>query len=346
MRAFIVEDTGDPIALNHTQLNFDYCMASRVGQPDFEYFVTYNWELVDIDKYDHVIVAKSGTIFPYGYYETLVDQINEIEAKFIDIGPVTVIKPSGINDRVSITPNWQMDDIAHVVVKNSQGVYILHNEIPIVKSATDKDVEWAMTLSSGFYINYILKNNGFKENADIHHVDISKQSLMVREYTIKNWDGLDFYYWVKHLHKKFPMLKLFSKKVSGAVLAHMDQYFVDWLDHWKMYQNCNHHYHYCNINFIDNILQKHSPRDKSSVFWFNGALKRMPANLNKTSRQGYEATKQFLNTLGVHNQDMIVYGSDHCVNEYNGISVRDAIRKTTFDSREKLWKRIPGHTGS
>ena len=34
---------------------------------------------------------------------------------------------------------------------------------------------------------------------------------------------------------------------------------------------------------------------------------------------------------------MIVYGSDHCVNEYNGITVKSAIKRTKYNSRDTLW---------
>ena len=54
------------------------------------------------------------------------------------------------------------------------------------------------------------------------------------KYTIKNWDGKDFYLWFDHLHNKFPMLKLFSKSISKQCVEHMEQTFnTNWLDHWK-----------------------------------------------------------------------------------------------------------------
>ena len=44
------------------------------------------------------------------------------------------------------------------------------------------------------------------------------------------------------------------------------------------------------------------------------------------------------NNIPVHyNSNMIVYGSDHCVTEYNGITVKSAIKRTKYNSRDKLW---------
>jgi len=355
MKAFVIikDDCGCDIALNYTQLNFDYCMAGRINKPEFEFFITHDVKLINIYRYEYVIVVDSGTILPYTYYEEqLHDKIKDSNAEYIDIVPhITIIKPGG-KGREELIPNWIIpfidssshEGVTNLLLKNSNTCYIMHNEIPIVKCVTDKDIEWAMTLSSGFYINYILYNNGFKENADIHHIDISKPSLYIRKYTIKNWDGKDFYLWFDHLHNKFPMLKLFSKSISKQCVEHMEQTFnTNWLDHWKKYQQCNHQYHYCNLNDISsliNILDKHNPSKKVSTFWWNGAHKRLPANVMKTSKQGFESVKIFLETLNNYNSNMVVYGSDHCVNEYNGITVKEAIKKTKYNSRDKLWMEI------
>ena len=37
---------------------------------------------------------------------------------------------------------------------------------------------------------------------------------------------------------------------------------------------------------------------------------------------------------------MVAYGNDHCITEYNGITVKEAINKTMHNSRESLWKLI------
>ena len=352
MKAFVIikDDWGCDIALNYTQLNFDYCMVGRINKPEFEFFITHDIKLINVYRYEYVIVVDSGTIIPYTYYEEqLHDKIKDSNAEYIDIVPhITIIKPGG-KGREELKLNWTIpfvnssshESITNLLLKNSNTCYIMHNEIPVAKCATDKDIEWAMTLSSGFYINYILNNNRFKEDANIHHIDISKPSLHIREYTTKNWNGEDLYSWVDHLHNKFPMLKLFSKSISTQCVEHMEQTFnSNWLSHWKKYQQCNHHYHHCNLNDISsliNILDKHSPSKKVSTFWWNGALKRLPANIMKTSKQGCESVKIFLETLNNYNSNMIVYGSDHCVTEYNGITVKSAIKRTKYNSRDKLW---------
>ena len=219
----------------------------------------------------------------------------------------------------------------------------MHNEIPTPKSF-NKEIEWAMTVSSGFYINYVLYNNGFKDDANIHHIDISKPSLRIRRYTIEHWDGQDFNLWVEHLHKKFPLLNMFSKSISSQCLEHMEQTFdTNWLEHWKKYKQCNHYYHFCNLNdnkSLINILNKHNPNKKVSTFWWNGALKRLPGSILKTSEQSFQSVKTFLETLNSYNSNMVAYGNDHCITEYNGITVKEAINKTMHNSRESLWKLI------
>ena len=262
MKAFVIikDDWGCDIALNYTQLNFDYCMVGRINKPEFEFFITHDIKLINVYRYEYVIVVDSGTIIPYTYYEEqLHDKIKDSNAEYIDIVPhITIIKPGG-KGREELKLNWTIpfvnfsshESITNLLLKNSNTCYIMHNEIPVAKCATDKDIEWAMTLSSGFYINYILNNNRFKEDANIHHIDISKPSLHIREYTTKNWNGEDLYSWVDHLHNKFPMLKLFSKSISTQCVEHMEQTFnSNWLSHWKKYQQCNHHYHHCNLNDI------------------------------------------------------------------------------------------------
>ena len=54
---------------------------------------------------------------------------------------------------------------------------------------------------------YVLYNNGFKDDANIHHIDISKPSLRIRRYTIEHWDGQDFNYGLSILHKKISFIK-------------------------------------------------------------------------------------------------------------------------------------------
>jgi len=365
MRAFVIitkkSDWISNIALNYTQLNFDYCMANRINKPDFEFIITNDANLVNIYRYEYVIIVDSGTILPYTYYEEWIhDKIKKSDAEYIDFKDtptVTIVKPGG-KGREELTLNWALpfidpsstdtfsathESAINLLLKNSNTCYIMHNEIPTPESF-NKEIEWAMTLSSGFYINYILHNNGFKDDANIHHIDISKPSLRIRRYTIEHWDGQDFNLWVEHLHEKFPLLNMFSKSISSQCLEHMEQTFdTNWLEHWKKYKQCNHYYHLCNFNdnkSLINILNKHHPGNKVSTFWWDGALKRLPGNILKTSEQSFQSVKTFLTTLSNYNSNMIVYGSDHCNNEYNGITVNKAIKKTMHNSRDSLWKLI------
>ena len=60
----------------------------------------------------------------------------------------------------------------------------------------------------------------------------------------------------------------------------------------------------------------------------------------KTSEQSFQSVKTFLETLNSYNSNMVAYGNDHCITEYNGITVKEAINKTMHNSRESLWKLI------
>ena len=63
MRAFVIitkkSDWISNIALNYTQLNFDYCMANRINKPDFEFIITDDANLVNIYRYEYVIIVDS-----------------------------------------------------------------------------------------------------------------------------------------------------------------------------------------------------------------------------------------------------------------------------------------------
>ena len=88
MKAFIIitkhSDYLSNIVLNYTQLNFDYCMAGRINKPDFEFIITHDVNLVNINKYEYIIVVESGTILPYTYYEEHIHyKIKESNAKYI-----------------------------------------------------------------------------------------------------------------------------------------------------------------------------------------------------------------------------------------------------------------------
>jgi hypothetical protein len=208
-----------------------------------------------------------------------------------------------------------------------------------------------MTVSSGFYINYVLHQSNFTNNTRIHHIDVSPMSLAVRKYTVENWDGHNFYEWMDHVYDKFPLLEIFNGKyrlhshhpAARKCWQHvLDTFGKDgWINHWTKYTSCKHTYNHCNL--MDNS-KLHETFNKlnmtgNGAFWWNGALKRLPANILKTSTQSHVGSLQFMNTLALQNPDTSVYGSDHCTNPFNGISVKDAISQATHDSRDLLWKR-------
>ena len=114
--------------LNYTQLNFDYCMAGRINKPEFEFFITHDVKLINIYRYEYVIVVDSGTILPYTYYEEQIhDKIKDSNAEYIDIEPhITIIKPGG-KGREELKLNWTIpfvdssshESITNLLLKNS-----------------------------------------------------------------------------------------------------------------------------------------------------------------------------------------------------------------------------------
>ena len=59
MRAFVIitkkSDWISNIALNYTQLNFDYCMANRINKPDFEFIITNELGTSSIPMFFHIV---------------------------------------------------------------------------------------------------------------------------------------------------------------------------------------------------------------------------------------------------------------------------------------------------
>ena len=89
MRAFVIitkkSDWISNIALNYTQLNFDYCMGNRINKPDFEFIITNDANLVNIYRYEYVIIVDSGTIIPYTFYEEQMHEpIKKSNAEYIN----------------------------------------------------------------------------------------------------------------------------------------------------------------------------------------------------------------------------------------------------------------------
>ena len=113
-------------------------------------------------------------------------------------------------------------------------------------------------------------------------------------------------------------------------------------EHYKKNAELKHKIHFNGKDTtLGQILDEHKAYD-FSVFWYNGALKRQPANVNKTSQQSYTNVKRFMKTLESYNPKLLVYGSDHCCHTFNGTSTKAAsiMLKDGGDSRAKLWKRV------
>lgn len=354
------------VATNYTKLNFDYCMADRFDEnADWHFYDTTNLNWDKFKNYEFTVTVKPGDIFPYSYFNRRIQhQIGKF--RFTKVGPAKIYCPSGtgegeiklpynfsyVNPTNSDTFSATHDQAIDMVLRNSNLAYVVHNEIPEPVYGLENGVKWAMTVSSGFYINYILEDAGFDSSTIINHIDISKVSLAVRKYTLENWDGTEYLKWLDHIYEKFPLLDVFNAgqfkrghKPTHHVLAHMEQKWKtagNWEKHWKEYQKCKHNYYVCNLGDSDafkRILSEHKSYD-SSVFWYNGALKRQPANVNKTSEQSHQNAKRFMQTLVDYNPKMLVYGSDHCCNKFNGISSQQALEQMKEDSRATIWKQI------
>ena len=365
----------DHVAANYTKLCFDYCMASRVDKPDVEFFETNYWESVVplLDNYDYVLILSAGVLFEYSYWEdqikSLVEEnINNGNITFSDCDYITVSKKGNIDKPVqdiklgkqfpyvdsSTEDTFSKTHInaMEILVHNSNLSYLIHNEIPVVNKGTTQPLDYAITLSSGFYINYVLDVNTFTDNTVVHHVDVSRMSLYARQYMIENWSGGNFLGYLDYMYKKFPMLELFNGKhrlhshhpAAQKCWNHVIETFGEegWMQHWKKYKNLKHTYNHVNLQNNTNLRKTLGKYDLTGngAFWWNGALKRMPANVLKSSDQSYESAKEFLSTLEFINPDMIAYGSDHCVTEFNGCTVKQALSTMSTNSRENLWKKL------
>lgn len=353
------------VATNYTKLNFDYCMADRfIENSDWDFYETNKLNLNNYNNYEFIIVTKPGVIFPYSYFQRVIEpHISDAEYyKFPNTELVHIWCPKGygvkeldikytfpyVDPTNANTFSATHDSAIDILLRNSNLAYVVHNETP-KPVELKKPVQWAMTVSSGFYINYILEDAGFDSKTIVNHVDISKSSLAVRRYTIENWDGKDYLKWLDHLYEKFPLLDIFNSgqfkrghRPTHQVLEHMEyKWGNSWEQHWKKYQECDHYYNICNfgdVNAFNKILQEHDVYE-TSVFWYNGALKRQPANVNKTSRQSHANAKRFMKAIADYNPNLLVYGSDHCCKQFNGVKATTALEAMEEDSRETLWRR-------
>ena len=375
MKAFVIQHDSPidswfyRVATNYTKLNFDYCMADRFKEnAEWQFFESSIPITSCLPNFEFTIVVKPGTIFPYSFYQRKIEpRLGEFQ--ITTVGPAKVFHSDiGLPKEGTLKVKYQFpyinptnedtfssthDQGIDMLLKNSNLSYVVHNEIPEPVYNLNKPIKWAMTVSSGFYINYILHAGGFDANTIVNHIDISKSSLEVRKYTIENWNGIDYLHWIDHLYEKFPLLNVFNgeqfrrgHKPTHVVLDHMSTIWseAEWIKHWQKYQTCTHNYYTCNFadtKSFKKILSTYK-NNYTSVFWYNGALKRMPANINKTSDQSHKHAKTFMQQVVDYNPSTLVYGSDHCCAKYNGISALDALNSMKEDSRLNLWRTYNG----
>ena len=344
------------IVLNYSQLSIDFSVSSRYATDEMDYYVVPEFVEKHFENYTSVLIIEAGTLFLWGTYERQV--ANNLENyEWTNILPtVRVWQPAGtgtqdisLYEQVDYVPSDTERNFLHghtAVVKNliddSNMTYLVHNELPVY-GAQGNSVDWAVTVSSGFFINSLLDYYGFHPGTVIHHMDISKPSLQVRRYTIENWNGVDLSAWIQHVQAKFPTIGLFNKshfteknqtwRVMWDELQ--SEFGIDWQDHWQSYRHLEHHYHRVNISDPDDVKQV-IPDSGQGLIWWNGALKRMPGNLLKDSQASWEHAKRFIKSLP---GDTICYGSDHCLQQYNGISADKCLEQVTAEnSRSRLWK--------
>ena len=354
------------VAKKYTQLSFDYCMADRLGDSDYEFLSVQDLEWVPVENYDYCIILTPGVILEYSYWESKIRPLVEKSKA----GHITfdnpyfwIVRHTGTDiQHIKLDRHYPYIDAStedsfaqtHTavmtgLVQNSNISYIIHNEIPQPVKRHDH-LDFVMTVSSGFYINFVLHQSDFSTYTSVHHLDVSPMSLRVRKYTIDNWNGKDFYAWMDHLYEKFPLLEVFNGRYrlhshhpsAKRCWQHVQDTFGDkWLSHWKRYQQCQHTYN--TVNFGDNQQLRRTLDSLdlagAGAFWWNGALKRMPANVLKNSRQSFTGALDFVNTLAEYNPNIAGYGSDHCVTPFNGNTVLEISDILVQDSREALWKK-------
>lgn len=346
------KDHHDDVALNYTQLSLDYQEKNRIPtQNKIDYFVVDDY--TTLPGYDVIMVVQAGTIFLWGAYELHYKQmVEESPFEYITLNKnVWFHKPSGTGDTKFVgkhihTLNTETakdfygshDNLLTSLIDDSNITYLMHNEIPNYGPVTEP-VDWAMTVSSGFFINCILSHHGYKDTTVVHHVDISKISLQVHRYTIRKWNGVDFPGWMKHLNEKFISMGLWNRRKFTeqdnkwqSVWDNVQEFFGDdWYEHWERYCSLEHKWHRMNIKDIHTI-----PKKGQGIIWWNGALKRLPSNLLKTSEQSHKDAVAFISRLP---EDTICYGADHCDMQFDGVNANTACRLVSLeDSRKALWQ--------
>jgi len=360
-KAVIIISTGNKwynlIANNYSQLSIDFSVSSRYSSDSMDYYVVDKFVQSHFEHYSSVLLIEAGTLFLWGTYERHVaPNLENYEWTYI-LPTVRVWQPKGTGEQ-NLTLDRTVDYIPSdteqnfltghtAVVKNliddSNMSYLVHNELPVHGNKTGP-VDWAMTVSSGFFINSLLQYHGYHKDTVVHHIDISKPSLQVRKYTIENWDGKKLGAWIDHVNEKFPTIGLFNRsqfsskgKTKRIVWDALQNEFGDgWLDHWRSYQKLQHHFHRVNITDPDDMKPIFKNTTGNGVIWWNGALKRMPGNLLKDSNASWKNAKQFISSIP---GDTICYGGDHCLQQYNGISASEVLKEVASEnSRDRLWK--------
>jgi len=365
------------VALNYSQLNFDYSVTSRVDSDKFDYFIIDDdKDLTMFNNYSYTIIINAGVILGYSYYEkqlrTLIEHAKEKVISLVDGRDRYlngyIYKPNGVGVTTMLAPRSSInmpfvngDDsdqfsmshapLQHLVTLQSNMTYVIHNEYPKINIKSNNKIDYAITVGSGFYINHILEDAGFNDNATVLHTDVSPIGLMVRQYTIENWNGHYFYDWIEHLNEHFPSLKVYSRgkfnsknSITKELWQHtLDTFGNNWIPHWERYQKLNHQYEVCNFsdtNKLKRILRNSNKQPSMPVFWWDGAMKRLPGNLFKNSNQSHIAFLSFLNVLKDFSNNMACYGGDHCAKEWYGENIQTVINESKTNSRDELWKTI------
>ena len=366
--AFVLNETGNEwhhnVAKNYSQLNIDFIMSSRVNSGyDVSFFTTKEFSINNFTSFDIVVSFNAGYIIGWGFFVSkILKDVKHIKAGTIHIdNNFTIYKPSYSGEArydknipyVSTESHSSfIDSHSHAIdnlLRDSNMSYIVHNEYPNFSSIKQK-TSWAVTVSSGFFINMVMHNHGFDNDTKVYHIDVSKISLQARQYTIENWNGNDINNWIKHLYDVFPSIKLFNKRKYTKedndyldVMNDVYEYFGDnWQSHWKQYQALDHSFEYLNISNNQHVNKfiKKLPQG-NGLIWWNGALKRMPGNLLKTTDDSHRSAINFLESINSTDSNVICYGSDHCFQKYDGIYADQCVKQVKqYNSRDKLWQQI------
>lgn len=363
-RAVVIINNGDEwfqkVALNYTQLSIDHSVSSRYIQSDYSYYIRSTFNQDEFRTYDYVLVLNAGVLLLWGNYEKNVLPFIGNE-EYTNIGENAYVwQPSGNGTKdIDLYLGFISSDThesfvsthsASIInlIDDSNISYLMHYEIPIYGGVSHQ-MDWAITVGSGFFVNGLLHHHGFHSGTEVHHIDISKMSLEARKYTIEDWNGKNLPAWINHLYYRFRSMKLFNRnKFTEADKDYMaiwedlqESFGDDWIDHWKKYRALNHKFHRLNICELDQVKklldQMPSP---NGVIWWNGALKRMPSNLLKDSKASHDYAISFVKEIEKRYPGVVCYGSDHCLQQYNGLDARIVLKLIEQEnSRDTLWQK-------